>query len=258
MICIKSIILALTPDECRRIVNGHQTRIIRKIIPKIKGSYKVYLYCKSSKPLIGTDVRLRNFFECKEDDFDVYNKNTVFKINGNVIGEFICSNDETFGPNSISEYEAEFVDWTDKYRESIDLVHHNFFDGDESYYNITSNEVDEPDNCDLCKKSCMSFYDIKKYIGVGGFKTFYSYNVDSFIVYKEPIPLYKFTKEGDCDGGPRCKKCPYFDKGCEAADIEDDCAAPFDTTEHIPIIYPPHSFCYCEDIGERVFKNVND
>lgn len=102
-------------------------------------------------------------------------------LNGKVIGEFVC--------NWINEYSAEFVD--DDCYEEIRQIFED--DGEEDYCTITSNEDDNPDNCTLCIKSCLSFNDIKKYIGINFHeKRFYGWHISNLKIYDKPKELSKF------------------------------------------------------------------
>ena len=100
-------------------------------------------------------------------------------------------------------------------------------------------------NADIAEQQ--GFIKREKLIEYANGRALYGWHISDLVIYDEPKELSEFTKEGDCDAGPKCKKCPYFEKGNEAAGLEDDCVAPFDTTEHIPIIRPPQSWCYVEE-----------
>ena len=142
---------------------------------------------------------------------------------GKVIGEYVC--------DKIYEY---LYDEHIGYPTSAHEVDCNFHDCGEGYW-ITSEDFD---------KICLSQDELLSY---GKGKTLYGYHITELKLYDKPKELFKFFKDGDCDGGPRCKRCPYFEKGNEVVGIEDDCMAPFDTTENIPILYPPQSWCYTKN-----------
>ena len=95
-------------------------------------------------------------------------------------------------------------------------------------------------------EACLTIAEISKYAHG---KDVFAWYITDLVVYDEPKELSEFFKEGDCEGGIKCKTCPYSEKGNEAAGLEDDCIAPFDTTKRIPITRPPQSWCYVEDNG---------
>ena len=95
-------------------------------------------------------------------------------------------------------------------------------------------------------EACLTIAEISKYAHG---KDVFAWYITDLVVYDEPKELSEFFKEGDCEGGLKCKTCPYSEKGNEAAGLEDDCIAPFDTTKRIPITRPPQSWCYVEDNG---------
>lgn len=103
----------------------------------------------------------------------------LFQGLGKVIGEFVC--------DFINEYTAEFVNGD--YYEDIRQIF------DEGEIIITSNEDENPNNCFLCNSSCLSFDEIKKYIGVNFHeKPFYGWHISDLVIYDKPKSLYEFSK----------------------------------------------------------------
>ncbi len=67
----KAVLISIQPKWCERILNGEKTVEIRKTKPKIETPFKVYIYCTKDGYLLTTDIPAK-------------------KVNGKVIGEFIC------------------------------------------------------------------------------------------------------------------------------------------------------------------------
>lgn len=86
---MKSVMISIKPKWCELIANGKKTIEVRKTRPKIETPFECYVYCTKEKPLLGNYNRHIDIIE-DEDDFDYYNKDTLFKCNGKVIGEFLC------------------------------------------------------------------------------------------------------------------------------------------------------------------------
>lgn len=86
---MKSVMISIKPKWCELIASGEKTIEVRKTKPKIETPFKCYIYCTQENPLLGNYSRHIYIIE-DEDDFDCYNKDTLFKCNGKVIGEFVC------------------------------------------------------------------------------------------------------------------------------------------------------------------------
>lgn len=135
--------------------------------------------------------------------------------------------------------------------------------GFEKYYDILTNNSGKVVGefiCDYVMRHCeMANADLaeqqgwmkrEKILEYANGKDVFSLRITDLVIYDKPKELSEFFKEGDCEGGIKCKTCPYFEKGNEAAGLEDDCIAPFDTTERIPITRPPQSWCYVDVSNE--------
>ena len=85
---MKSVMISIKPKWCELIASGKKTIEVRRNRPKLETPFKCYIYCTKSKPLIGNYEG--HIFSMDEGDFDYYNRNTIFKCNGKVFGEFVC------------------------------------------------------------------------------------------------------------------------------------------------------------------------
>lgn len=192
---MKTIILSCTPSECEKIVNGDISILVRKKVPN-ETPFKVYIYCGKTH---SENVLLIDK-ETKEAYFGDYRNGCCCDIDGyvdcfiaddNVIGEFIC--------DKVDEYTAEFVNngcYEDIRRVWLDD------DGEEDFEIITSNDMDNPEDCELLKNSCLTYAELKKYIGENFHDIpFYGLHISDLKIYDKPKALSEF-KKADCD-------CPF-------------------------------------------------
>lgn len=148
----KSVLISIQPKWCELIASGKKTIEVRKNRPKLDTPFKCYIYCTKSKPLIGNYEGHIYFMD--EGDFDYYNKNTIFKCNSKVIGEFVC---DTIFPISIT-----------------------YSDPDSR---IALKEV---------PYTCLTDKQIMDYLGNG--KTGYGWHISNLKIYDKPKELSKFIK----------------------------------------------------------------
>lgn len=189
----KAVMISIKPQWCELIAKKQKTIEVRKTRPKIKTPFKCYIYMTKSN-LTGDKKAYKD------------------RMAGKVIGEFVC--------DFINEYTAEFVNGD--YYEDIRQI----FDEDEII--ITSNEDENPNNCFLCNSSCLSFDEIKKYIGVNFHeKPFYGWHISDLVIYDKPKDLYEFSKH---DNSYDNAFGWIFD----------------DRPKNIQLTRPPQSWCYVE------------
>ena len=208
---MKSVLISIQPKWCELIASGKKTVEVRKTKPKLETPFKVYIYCTKSK---NEFLQSRNnmFFYCEYEDFiGGHGTGTYQRLNGKVIGEFVCD-DITKILNRGSEFIAE----------------------DRSYCELQT----------MARGSCLDFVDMKKYFGNNDG---YGWHISDLVIYDKPKELGEFVVEGDCLNGD-CKKCKWFDSGNDY-NVEADCLLPYDF--HFkkavkPLFRPPQSWCYVE------------
>lgn len=182
---MRMIMISACSTDVEKIINKEKVVLTKKF--KLSPPFKVFLYCNKSKPFILT----QNVW-----DYDWENTNEVDYANGKVVAEFIV--------NNIQEYECEFDKDNDTYQD-IQIVYRD----DEEYpeettqFVITSNDVDDPNDCDLLKKSCLTFKDMRKYLNFED-KTFYAWDISELKVYDKPKELAEF-KTKDRKAISRCE-----------------------------------------------------
>lgn len=87
---MKSVLISVQPKWCELIASGKKTVEVRKTRPKVDTPFKVYIYCTQGKPTLGRCLKDNSLKATDETDFDNYNRDTLFRANGKVIGEFVC------------------------------------------------------------------------------------------------------------------------------------------------------------------------
>ncbi len=160
---------------------------------------------------------------------------TIFKGRGMVVGEFIC--------NRIDRYTAEFVSqsrYLDECHEDIQL--HLLDDaGEEVAVNtVTSNGYEDPSDCEVCKASCLSFQQIKEYIGVNFHeKKFANLYISDLKIYKKPKPLERFYTV--------CRKTPSSIACCHCPNNDEEDAGCTDSRRRKVLRKAPQNYCFVEE-----------
>ena len=109
----KALLMSINPYQCLNIANNKQSIIPTKIKPKLTFPFKVYIYCTNGKPILGRCLLDNSLKETPETDFDNYNRDTLFRANGKVIGDFVCDTiitDKTFGHDALFNEAACMTD----------------------------------------------------------------------------------------------------------------------------------------------------
>lgn len=226
----KSVLLSIRPKWCELIACGKKTLEVRKTRPKIETPFKCYIYCTKDsykeKFLHTSNKHGELLFWGNPDDAMITvqpedYKYRAYTCRGKVIGEFVC--------DKIDKYTAEFVD--DDCYEDI-RYHYTDCEMDEHELIVTSNRQYDPSNCVLCKKACLSFYEIKQYVGINFHdKPFYGWHISNLVIYDQPKELGEF--KGLCKERQECSRCPYYDWYSTKAPCE-----------YRRLKYPPQSWCY--------------
>lgn len=133
--------------------------------------------------------------------------------NGKVIGEFTCNKIDRLAVCGYDNRNTELRRVDDNWK---------VYDLDYDYLN----------------KCQLSLDNLKKYSSGGGL---YGWHISNIVIYDKPKDLDDFMAFGKthCDQ-KNCKKCLYIgiDGICDVKDIGQ------------PIIRPPQSWCYCEELKE--------
>lgn len=209
----KAVMISIKPQWCELIAKKQKTIEVRKTRPKLETPFKCYIYMTKSN-LTGNRKAYKD------------------RMAGKVIGEFVC--------DFINEYTAEFV--KGDYYEDIRQI----FDEGETI--IASNEDENLNNCFLCNKSCLTFEEIKKYIGYNFHeKPFYGWHISDLVIYDKPKELYEFDKPCT-DPYQYCQGCKHglVQYPSDVETYEDLAGCCFDTVCLNQLQKPPQSWCYVE------------
>ncbi|MBE6555538.1 MAG: hypothetical protein E7663_04820 [Ruminococcaceae bacterium] len=88
---MEAVLISIQPKWCELITSGKKTVEVRKTKPKLGTPFKCYIYCTNGKPILGRCLKDNSLKATPKTDFDNYNKDTLFRANGKVIGEFVCN-----------------------------------------------------------------------------------------------------------------------------------------------------------------------
>lgn len=123
-------------------------------------------------------------------------------------------------------YSCEFWDDTPDYMSKdhpMERIQKLYFQDDEDldwkdYLYITGNEVENPDDCELCRQTCLKYNEIRNYIGMGD-KTFFTLHISDLKIYdkqKELKEFYLSNFKGKCEyqeRGYNLDFCTAFENG---------------------------------------------
>ena len=196
---MKSVLISIKPKYCVLIVSGQKTIEVRKTKPRIDTPFKCYIYCTKGK-----------------------SKN--LQLQGKVIGEFVC--------DKITEFEGEF--WDDETYERIQTIikdGERYYEyGENEYETVATNEDEKYEENWLRKQSCVSWEEMRKYVGAG-ITEFYGWHISNLVIYQEPNEIEEFYKA--------CDKPPFTD--CTWCIEKRDCVCQ-------RLKRPPQSWCYVEEL----------
>lgn len=236
----KAIMQSVRPKWCELIAAGQKTIEVRKSKPKLETPFKCYIYCTNTKT-IGDFILCKSKENAKLFGYNAakdinkgFAKKEDIQLKGKVIGEYVCYD--------ITKYTTEFHP-SDELFQGIWKQIIDEESGDEYEYGniVTCNDFDNPDNCDICKRSCLSFEEIKNYIGYGDHE-FYAWHISNLKIYDEPKELSEFYVP--CYSG--CAKCKYksWDTAYGGEIKEMVCTV----CNKKPLTRPPQSWCYVEEV----------
>ena len=160
---MKSVMISIQPKWCGLIANRKKTVEVRKTKPELETPFKCYIYCtKSKKEFLQSHSNIK--FYCEDRDFiGGHGVGWYRRLNGSVIGEFVCS-DITWG-NGLNFVVKEDAETT-------------------------------------LQGTCLTKDDIYKYIGLergmsrSDKKTeFYRWHISDLVIYDKPKELSEFGLE---------------------------------------------------------------
>ncbi len=178
---MKSILMSIHPKWCEKIFSGQKTIEVRKTAPK--PPFKVVVYCTKK----GND-KLKNQLVQMDDTGELKlcsaTNLSAYRLNGKVIGEFVC--------NEVSEYRCK------KNKDGA------------SEFTISEKDF---------KDMAIDGFDLFDYADG---KDLYGIHITDTILYDKPKELGEFRKPDTscgfynpdlerCDSGYNCERCVYND-----------------------------------------------
>ena len=209
---MKAVLISIQAKWCAEISALKKKVEIRKTKPTGNVPFKAYIYCTKGK----TPDDILTFAEWDESGYI-----GDYLANGAIIGEFVC--------DEITEYEGEFYD--DETQESIKkVIHGTDWDGyPELDYSFIAENGEENE---LCKSSCLTWEELRNYMGAG-INTFYGWHISDLVIYDKPKELSEFERA--CPDNVRsCAKCRH---------------SGYSGMKCLPLTRPPQSWCYVEEEG---------
>lgn len=221
---MKKILLSVHPKYCDLIFRGKKTIEVRKTCPKLEPPFEVLVYETKGKTKYWSQPLPIPYTEG----------------GGKVIGSFVC--------DRVEEYEGEF--WDDDTYERIqepwepsDFAEY----GEYEYDTIGENGEFYGKGIELSKQSCLSWNELRKYVGQG-LKDFYGWHIIDPKLFDKPKELGEFYTICNKYGDDSCGDCPYL--AVEQCSFPcDDCVDTWCSVDNIkPITRPPQSWCYVEKL----------
>ncbi len=225
---IKSVLLSIRPEWCKKILSGEKTVEVRRTCPVHGTPFKVYIYCT----LAGSDSL---FMDVLNRDAAAWNRGGWPEKKGRVIGEFTCK--KITGLTHVGETGS----W-----EPASL----YVMAPGSYYK----PADE-----LLEAACMSRETAEKYLkgrdGCG-------WHISDLKIYDKPLPLSNFIPNCrylEDEAGCRA----YREHGCSCPDQRYDLNPDGSVNMAIcqrSVKRPPQSWCYVEekDIADLLYSNKEE
>lgn len=214
----KAVLVSISPEWCEKIASGKKTVEVRKTHPKIDTPFKCYIYCDEGMELWGegTGTTWRGI-DPNEDIDEVYKLNPMLnKLNGEVIGEFVC--DKIYNITTPKDYFSEYL----------------FF----AHHGKSPEGSQDLDAKKLLKETCLSMDDMIDYANG---KELFGWRIDDLKIYDKPKELGEFYSAKVCKdyfgGYSGCEDvCGYAENGkCFCG--------------HKRVNRPPQDWCYVEELG---------
>ena len=209
---MKSVLISIQPKWVNKIASGEKTIEVRKTRPKLETPFKCYIYETTAK----YKTRLLGL-------------NCTCQGKGKVIGEFVC--------DKIVEHESEF--WDDETYESIGYIDYDEEYGEREKYIFAENGEENT----LCKHSCLTWNELREYIGQD-IKTFYGWHISDLKIYDKPKELSEFYS-AKCDMPCENKKRGFNMDFCMAYENGGHFCKELNCDKK-RLTRPPQSWCYVE------------
>lgn len=154
---MKAVLMSIQPKWCELIASGEKPIEVRKTKPKLETPFKVYIYCTKGRG----DCLWRWGGIWYDTQFPNERPN---RLDGKVIGEFVC--------DRIHEFTKAFFDE----QEPQDTDEISFF----------------------LDQFCLTYSELCAYVGL---KDFYGWSISNLVIYEKPRELREFITPTECKSG---------------------------------------------------------
>lgn len=159
---MRNVLIAIRPQNCKQIIDLNKTTEVRKSKPKLDTPFKCYIYCTKEKQQY-LQSRDNMFFYLENKDFiGSHGPGLYTRLNGKVIGEFICD-----------------------YINEIDIVDNEI---------MTYVQVNNKPDMFIAHETCLDVDELQKYLNN---KIGYGWHISDLIIYDKPKELSEFSKYGN-------------------------------------------------------------
>lgn len=203
-------------------------------------SVKCLIYCTKAKPYISYDSY----------DNTVWETDKEYSLNGKVVAQFDCE--------KVDYYEMEY------HKNNLVMNDISIYDefeskewGHDCFKRVISNEYSKEEivNCELIKKSCLSFDELGKYVcSKSVIDNFYAIHISNLEIFDKPKELSEY--KGECIN-KKWSYCPSCEVGYEYIS-EDEAefyrACGTCSTEWVCLNWlkkAPQNMCYCYDQDKK-------
>lgn len=98
----KAVLISIRPEWCEKIANGQKSVEVRKTRPNFEVPFKCYIYVTNTRPFLVIGDVFRGDWFTEFTRISGYSRAEADRIwdvfNGNVMGEFLCDQIDTFRP----------------------------------------------------------------------------------------------------------------------------------------------------------------
>lgn len=212
---MKAVIKSVSPRICEKVANGDCTVLVSKTVPKCEVPFKGYIYCTKAKE----DKYILEWHD--------YETGKISRIDGKVIGEFVCDKIDRIGKCGIN----------------------NNFDYCYLSLNEWGNDDIEIEIRDI-QESCIPKNELNAY-GANS-SCLYAWHISDLKIYDTPKKLSEFYKP--------CKNKYQYCEVCAYGSIiipsdEEEYALyhggfyeRYETVCHNTVTRPPQSYMYVEEV----------
>lgn len=221
---MKAILASFHPEYCQLIASRKKSVELRKTKPKLDVPFKVYIYCTKGGINLYKQMVSGSVYTSPVEITNSYLTPINIKLNGKVIGEFIC--------DRIYIINKDSIDWF-------------YDDGFETIYFKDAKIIMGLDAC-LSDKQLKDYF--SRFVG-------YGWHISDLVIYDKPKELREFVTVdreaiNKCKHRERVYQNPDYVNGawlfggyvCNKSEMDWCC-----NCKRKPLKRPPQSWCYVED-----------